>query len=1093
MESNDKDETKENLEVNNGDQRDKQRALKDVPMECGASPMSTTTETEGILQNIHEKSTNLLTKLKEKRLLLQNNPNQHAAVDNDHIVRKAIKTMKDQTSASTTNTASSVACSSQDKVNCNGAIPKAIAKSENKNFEESNDINSQKDRTSLNRHSKNELKDLVGGLQELITKLTINDKSLQKKAQKLAVEINCLKDFPLFNLGNNKVNGEDSSTRRDAEVSAKKLTCAKEKEKKVKEHSELNPRDVVVNYINSALLEYSGDDKKTPKIKCTTANLDDLENFAQLLTQMGLGHVVEGEIRVNRKNNKQAFISLSNDRETTERDAIVTVPAARQFAFDGDTVRAFVFNANASSSKLASADNGRQRTSSLNIMGGRDNSICLTEDENPFDECNSSPDTDTEDDNAAAVVPDNSRKAFVISVVKQTELREVVGSINFIKTTTLNSKLYFKLKPHDMRIPMVYIPADSCQSHINSASKDDIVGMLFLALILETDINGHCIGELLQPVGKVGNLEAEIKAILLHNGLKNLKPYDQKFYDMYEGPMPPITEEDLKNREDMRKKCVFTIDPLTARDLDDAMSVEKISEEEFEIGVHISDVSHYLEENSELDNLVKERATSIYLVNEVIHMLPTSLCFRCSLLPGEDKFSFSVFWRWNVVQQVLSEPRFTRTIINSCSQFAYEHAQMIIDNPDEEFGNSQLPDIFNGFTAEDLKWRILLLHSVSKQLKAKRYESGALSINNPKIRFTLDPVTGEPLSYEIEGRKEANYMIEEFMLLANQAVAKFTHQHFPNTAILRNHAAPLAKSMRALKDRLASMDLEFDISTSKSVYESMKRLSQASEDPKAVEACLNMFLTKPMARARYYCSEGKSSEADFWHYALSIPIYTHFTSPIRRYPDIMVHRLLAASLNYCPPPKRSADELHELTKICNEQKFNAKNAGDESIDLFFIRYIRSKESITLKAVVTDVYKHMLNVVSIETGYAFTINYKQQKVVIDTTHVPKFVLISEKKSQLPPMKLQIFSTIDIRVVLRDNKKCAFIISPDKTQRRLNSKESSKQRDKNVQNSTADDNENNPATVSKERSKKKKSKKRRVTTQKRSEIVYAVSAD
>ncbi|XP_005178653.2 DIS3-like exonuclease 2 [Musca domestica] len=1058
------------------------------------------TETKAILKNIHEKSSNLLSKLQEKKHALQNKTKDNSEAS-DRIARIALKTMKSsQNTIDVEGNARGNASSSKQLKNteskvaphCNGAIPKipinspAVDPSEDnkKQLAETNEVASK----LFSKCSKSELKGLVGGLQELIVKLTVNDNKLQQKVQKLASDIKVLKDFPLLNqiptdksLKQNSTNSQkvvEKSTRRGPEE--KSPQCINEKQDRNQKISkEINPRDVLLNYINSSLLEYTGDDKSSTKVTCTMMNLDDLENFGQMLVKMGFGSIVEGEIRVNRKNNRQAFISLSNDRESGERDAIVTVPAARHFAFDGDIVRAFVFNVKPNPSKLGQSENRRQRTSSVNIMGGKENSICLTEDEDPLNECDSPPDTDIEDDNVAAISLDNCRKAFVISIIKQTELREVVGSINFIKTTTLNSKVYYKLKPHDMRIPMVYIPEESCQSHVDAASKDDIVGMLFLALILETDISGHYIGELLQPVGKVGNLEAEIKAILLHNGLKKLKPYDQKFYDMYDGPMPPITEDDLKFREDLRKKCVFTIDPLTARDLDDAMSVEKISEDEYEIGVHISDVSHYLEENSELDNLVKERATSIYLVNEVIHMLPTSLCFRCSLLPGEDKFAFSVFWRWNESQQTLSEPRFTRTVLNSCSQFAYEHAQMIIDNPNEDFSDSDLPDIFNGFTPDDIKWRVLLLYSISKHLKTKRYESGALSINNPKLRFNLDPITGEPLSYEVEGRKEANFLIEEFMLLANQAVAKFTHQHFPNTAILRNHAPPLQKSMRALKDRLANMDLEFDISTSKTLYESMKRITRASENPAAVEACLNTFLTKPMARARYYCSEGKTTDADFWHYALSIPIYTHFTSPIRRYPDILVHRILAASLNYCSPSKRTPDELHELTKICNEQKFNAKNAGDESIDLFFHRYIRSKESITLKAAVTDVFKHMLNVVSIETGHSFTINYKQQKVIIDTTHVPQYVLVSEKKSQVPPVKLQIFSTIDIRVVLRDNKKCAFIIFQDKN--------------KKVQSNTANGVQNNPKHLSKEPSKKNKPRKKRAKTQTRSEIVYAVDAD
>lgn len=733
----------------------------------------------------------------------------------------------------------------------------------------------------LHQHSKKQLECLVEGLQELVRKLTMDDNTLKLKAQRLADNINGLKDFPLFYLDfDNKATksqnrrthnirdaGNERNIRSDSSEKSHDSSCyavetkTPTKKSKTKTRKEISPQEHFLNYINSIITEYmETEEKNQTKIMCTPQNLEDLENFAQLLVSIGIGRVVEEEIRVNRKNNRQAFISLCSDREGLGRDGIVLLPVARRYAFDGDIVRAFVLNPKIITNKNEPEEDGRKtRKISSNILGGKESSICLADDEDLFDEYDSSPDTDNDDSpDITAIISENCPKAFVINIVKQTELREVVGSVSFKKTCTLNSKIYYKLKPHDMKVPMVYIPANSCQDHINAASKDDVVGMLFLAHVLETDVNGRCIGELLHPIGKVGNLEAEMKAILLHNGLKDLKPYDQKFYDMYDGPVPPVTDDDLRQREDLRKICVFTIDPLTARDLDDAVSVEKLSENDYEIGVHISDVSHYLEENSELDNLVKERATSIYLVNEVIHMLPTSLCFRCSLLPGEDKFAFSVFWRWNEKDKTFSEPRFTRTVINSCTQFAYEHAQKIIDYPEESFCRDDFPEILNNFSPDDIKWRMLLLYSISRQLKSKRYDSGALSINNPKLRFSLDPLSGEPISYEVEGRKEANYLIEEFMLLANQAVAKFIHQHFPDISILRNHAPPLQKSMRALRDRLANLDLDFDITSSKSIYESIQRLSSQADDREAMEAALNVLLTKPMARARYVEKNSKN-------------------------------------------------------------------------------------------------------------------------------------------------------------------------------------------------------------------------------------------
>ncbi|TMW52780.1 hypothetical protein DOY81_002114 [Sarcophaga bullata] len=777
------------------------------------------------------------------------------------------------------------------------------------------------DKKFQQRYSKKELQRVVEGLQELVTRLTVDDKKLRSKVERLAHNISGLQNFPLFintsdlepstsaasKQRQNLTNGGDVKRRNSRHNSeADKVDRTPDKRKKNKGET-LTPAEVFVKYINAILTEYLGDQQteKLEKYKCLPSHIEDLETYASTLVEAGFGVIVESDIRVNRKNNRQAFISMTSDRESTERDGMVLFPVARQYAFDGDIVRAFVLNAGSSVNTSKTEDSlslmRKPRTLSSHIAGGNlDNSLSLAEDDELLDDIDNEilVESEFEDptdllETSVAVITDNCPKAFVIKIVKQTELREVVGSISFATATQINSKSYYKLKPHDMRVPMVYIPKESCKDHVESANKEDICGMLYVARVLETDTNGHCVGELVQPVGKVGNLQDEIKAILLHNGLKDIKPYEQKFYEMYEGPMPPPTEEDLKNREDLRKKCIFTIDPLTARDLDDAVSVEKLNDNEYEIGVHISDVSHFLEENSELDELVKYRATSIYLVNEVIHMLPPPLCFRCSLLPGEDKYAFSVFWKWHADKEEFSTPRFTRSIINSCSQFAYEHAQKIIDNPTEDFDRTDFPEIYNEWTPSDIKWRVLLLHEIAQKLKTQRYQNGALSINNPKLRFKLDPVTGEPLTYESEGREEANFLIEEFMLLANQSVAKFIHDHFPDTSILRNHAPPLQKSLKALKERLNNLGMEFNITSSKAIYESMQRLCSEASDPIAVEACLSTLLTKPMARAKYYCSEGKTSDADFWHYALSIPIYTHFTSPIRRYPDILVHRFVA--------------------------------------------------------------------------------------------------------------------------------------------------------------------------------------------------------
>ncbi|XP_034482903.1 DIS3-like exonuclease 2 [Drosophila innubila] len=777
------------------------------------------------------------------------------------------------------------------------------------------------------------------------------------------------------------------------------------------------------SYINKIVQQYAGTEELLPQELIFKGEFGDLEAHARRLVAAGYGRIVEEEIRVNRKNNRQAFITLSTDRETLDRDGIVLLPVARRYAFEGDTVRAFVMNAGASVIKPS-------EVATITITGGKA-SLSLAEDEELSEETESQ---DTDDENAAVISSDNCPKAFVIAIVRQTELRQIVGNISFTNPTKLcDEELFYKFRPFDLRMPMVYIPQASCAIHIGNKQPDEVCGLLYLAHVLETDCNGHCIAELVQPVGRVGNLDDELKAILFHNSLRDIVPFEDRFIEMYAQSAPAIVSEDLIHRRDMRKSCVFTIDPLTARDLDDALSIEQLGDNEYEVGVHISDVAHYLQENTELDNIVKERSTSIYLANEVIHMLPQTLCFRCSLLPGEDKFSFSVFWRLDGNGTQLSKPYFTRSVINSCSQFAYEHAQKIIDNPGESFTEDDFPTILNGFTVNDIVKRVTWLNGIASNMRSKRFDNGALTINNAKVRFTLDPLTGEPMGFEVEKQREANHMIEEYMLLANQAVARFIHDAFPNIAVLRNHSPPLTKSLKALREKLSTQGLELDYSSSKALQESMQRLCKEAADPVAMCACLSQLLMKPMARANYFCSEGKTEPSDLWHYALSIPIYTHFTSPIRRYPDVMVHRLLAAALNYCPAPERSPEELHKLTKIANERKYNAKQAGDDSSNLFFKRYVSNRQAVYMRAVVLEIYQHMMNVVTLESGHVISINYKMQRVLIDTHNAPNYILIAERNLKQSPYKLQLLSVVPIRLIIWDGKLTGFLLTADQRQK------------------------------------------------------------
>lgn len=267
-------------------------------------------------------------------------------------------------------------------------------------------------------------------------------------------------------------------------------------------------------------------------------------------------------------------------------------------------------------------------------------------------------------------------------------------------------------------------------------------------------------------------------------------------------------------------------------------------------------------------------------------MLPDELCMLCSLFPGVDKLAFSVFWEITKDGKVLSH-RFAKTVINSCSQLAYEHAQAILDK--KEYCNSNFPETYNTFQYEDIRKSIEIIGGISAIFRRNRFENGALRIDQPKVAFRLSPMNGLPDSYSFYEIKESHQMIEEFMLLANMTVARRIYEDHPKLAFLRCHPPPSGYMLKQLEKALAPMGIELDISSAGALHRSLLPYTDPATCDKGRAMVLNVLCAKPMTRAKYFCAD-TCEDDDFQHYALNIPIYTHFTSPIRRYADIMVHR-----------------------------------------------------------------------------------------------------------------------------------------------------------------------------------------------------------
>lgn len=292
------------------------------------------------------------------------------------------------------------------------------------------------------------------------------------------------------------------------------------------------------------------------------------------------------------------------------------------------------------------------------------------------------------------------------------------------------NKRFATFSPRDHRVPRIKIPAFSWPDAFYK-NHQQYKNILFLAKITEWIDPRYALGLIIETIGRTDDIEVETQALLLEHDL-HVSEFPACLYT-YVPNSSLISEKEIMSREDLRKECIFTIDPLTARDLDDAVSCKFLTNGNLEVGVHIADVSYYLQEGTPLDDAVAKKATTIYLINKVYHMLPVELCLMCSLLPGKDCLTFSVFWEMTKDGEVLST-RFKRTVINSCCQLAYEHAQSMIDNP-SGFNRQDLPEIVNGFTPDYISAIVNSLQRIAVNLRKKRFDNGALRIDQTKLMF----------------------------------------------------------------------------------------------------------------------------------------------------------------------------------------------------------------------------------------------------------------------------------------------------------------------------------------------------------------------
>ena len=457
----------------------------------------------------------------------------------------------------------------------------------------------------------------------------------------------------------------------------------------------------------------------------------------------------------------------------------------------------------------------------------------------------------------------------------------------------------------------------------------------------------NLVGEVVDVIGQTGDNDTEMNTILAQYGLPYV--YPKAVEEAANKITGEITPQDVAEREDFRSAFTCTIDPHDAKDFDDALSIEKLDKGLWQVGVHIADVSHYVTEGSVIDKEAVKRATSIYLVDRTIPMLPERLCnFICSLRPDEDKLAYSVIFTLDDEANVKTY-RIVHTIIRSKRRYAYEEVQQLLEENGVVDGTGEpAPVPKNGQYKGENAEQLITLDRLAKALRKKRFEHGAVKFDREELHFDVDE-KGKPTRCYFKRSNDANKLIEEFMLLANKTVAesigKAKKGRKAKTLPYRVHDNPDPQKMETLRQFIVKFGYKVKTEGTKgAMARSLNKLMDETEGKPEAKMIQTVAL-RAMMKAKY-------SVHNIGHFGLAFDYYTHFTSPIRRYPDTMVHRLLTRYAQ----GGRSANEKHyeELCEHCSEMELVAQNAERDSIKYKMVEFMADKVGETFAAHISGI-------------------------------------------------------------------------------------------------------------------------------------------
>jgi exosome complex exonuclease DIS3/RRP44 len=478
--------------------------------------------------------------------------------------------------------------------------------------------------------------------------------------------------------------------------------------------------------------------------------------------------------------------------------------------------------------------------------------------------------------------------------------------------------------PMDKKIPKI---------RLRTRQVAELVGKRILIAIDAWDRSSrHPSGHFIRSLGELETKAAETEALLLEYDVQ-YRPFPKTVLDClpkegHDWKVPQSTEDPgWKDREDLRGLLICSIDPIGCQDIDDALHCRPLPNGNTEVGVHIADVSHFVRPNNAMDTEASIRGTTVYMVDKRIDMLPMLLgTDLCSLKPYVERYAFSVLWELSPDADIVSV-RFTKSVIKSREAFSYEQAQLRVDDHSQQ---------------DELTTSIRTLLGLSKKLKQKRLDAGALSLSSPEVKVQMESETSDPIDVKTKELLDTMSLVEEFMLLANVSVARKIHEAFPQTAILRRHGAPPKTNFDELANQLrVKRNLTVSVESSRALADSL----DTCVDPKEpfFNTLIRIMATRCMMAAEYFCS-GTQAYPEFRHYGLASEIYTHFTSPIRRYADLVAHRQLAAAIGYeaIHPAVRSRGKLEAVCKNINVRHRNAQLAGRASIAYYVGQALRGK-------------------------------------------------------------------------------------------------------------------------------------------------------